>query len=135
MAFAPISGEEVEALPIRLEIDHRRRSVSVTADGIVGLADMLGYFETLTAAGAMPYAKLFDARTVDSRLSDDDMAVLARAVRANATFDPRGPIAAVATTPQARAAIERFKALGGARRPIEVFETVEGAKAWLALRR
>ncbi|MFO1081249.1 MAG: hypothetical protein U1E23_11575 [Reyranellaceae bacterium] len=109
--------------------------MSVTADGIVGLSDMLGYFAALTEAGAMPYAKLFDARRLDSRLTDEDMAALAGAVRANAEFDPRGPIAAVATTPQARAAIERFKALGGARRPIEIFETVEGAKAWLALRR
>ena len=95
---------------------------------------MLDYFDALASAGAMPYPKLFDARELESRLSEEDMKVLGARVRANAMFDPRGAIAAVATSPEALAAVRRFKELGGARRPIEVFATVEGARAWLALR-
>lgn len=121
-------------MPIRLEIDHAKRFVTVRSEGLVVLQDMLDYFDALVAAGAMPYAKLFDAREADSRLNDDDLQVLAERIRANAVHDPRGPIAVVATTPESRAAVQRFKALGGARRPIEVFATVEGARAWLAAR-
>lgn len=104
------------------------------AHGVVLLKDVLDYFDALAVAGAMPYAKLFDARDLDSRLSEDDMQALGARVRANAVYDPRGAIAAVATAPAARAAIERFRALGGARRPVELFATVEGARAWIASR-
>ncbi|MCW5737087.1 MAG: hypothetical protein KIS73_23375 [Enhydrobacter sp.] len=121
-------------MPIELDVDHVKRFVAVTARGAVGLQDMLDYFDALAAAGAMSYPKLFDARQLESRLSEADMEVLGKRVRANSEFDPRGPIAAVATSPESLAAIQRFKALGGARRPIEVFATVEGARAWLALR-
>lgn len=121
-------------MPIHVDIDHTMRLVTAKADGAVYLQDMLDYFDALVTAGAMPYAKLFDARELDSRLSDDEMQVLGARVRANAVYDPRGAIAAVATAPAARAAIERFRALGGARRPVELFATVEGARAWLASR-
>ncbi|MFO1158162.1 MAG: hypothetical protein U1E60_04940 [Reyranellaceae bacterium] len=121
-------------MPIEIEIDHTKRIVIAKTRGVIRLQDMLDYFDALAAAGTMPYAKLFDARELDSQLSEDDMQALGARVRANAAFDPRGAIAAVATAPAARAAIERFRALGGARRPVELFATMEGAGAWLASR-
>lgn len=105
-----------------------------TALGVVTLQDMLHYFHLLARSGAMSYGKLFDARKLDSQLNEGDMKVPGARVRANAAFDPRGPIAAVATTPESIAAVQRFKDLGGARRPVEIFPTMEGAQAWLASR-
>ncbi len=121
-------------MPILLKIDHAKRFVAAEARGMVSLKDMLDYFDALAAADAMSYPKLFDARYVESHLSEEDLKVLAARVRANAAFDPRGAIAAVATTEESRKAVRQFKELGGARRPIEIFATVEGARAWLAAR-
>ncbi|MCA0301362.1 MAG: response regulator [Proteobacteria bacterium] len=115
-----------------VEIDHSHRLVRVRAQGPIFLGEMLDYFDKLASAGAMPYAKLFDARSLDSRLNDEDFDLLGRRVRENSAFDPRGNIGAVATSAHGRAAVERFKALGGAERKIELFETVESASAWLA---
>jgi hypothetical protein len=79
----------------------------------------------------MPYPKLFDAREAEPRLSDDDVMVLGARVSAYAAFDPRGPIAAVATNPKASEILQRFMNLGGAERPMRLFATVEEAMAWL----
>lgn len=121
-------------MPIEFDIDHVRRFVTAKARGVVVLQDMLDYFDALAAAGAMPYSKLFDARELEARFDEDDLKRLAARIESNRAFDPRGAIAAVATRPETIAAVQRFKDLGGARRPIEIFATVEGARAWLALR-
>lgn len=118
--------------PLQIKVDSTQRLVSVRACGIVRLQDMFHYFDALAAAGAMPLGKLFDARELDSRLSEEDLQALGVRVRANAVFDPRGAIAAVATTRATKEAVQRFKDLGGATRPIEIFDTIEAGKAWLA---
>jgi hypothetical protein len=119
-------------LPIRYDIDHRNRFVTVQAEGAVVLDDILAYFDALAAQGAMPYPKLIDARRAEPQLSADDMAVLGSRVSAYAAYDPRGPIAAVAGTARSQDFMQRFKTLNGARRAFEIFATVEGAQAWLA---
>lgn len=121
-------------MPIEIEIDLAKRLVTAKAHRVVRLQDVLDYFDALATSGAMPSPKLFDARQLDSRLSEEDMLVLAERVRANAVHDPRGAIAAVVTTPEARTAVQRFRELGGARRPVEIFATLEGARAWLVSR-
>ena len=127
-------GKRSEPLPIEIEIDLAKRLVTAKAHRVVRLQDVLDYFDALATSGAMPSPKLFDARQLDSRLSEEDMLVLAERVRANAVHDPRGAIAAVVTTPEARTAVQRFRELGGARRPVEIFATLEGARAWLVSR-
>jgi hypothetical protein len=96
------------------------------------LPDVLGYFDALVAHGAMTYAKLVDAREAEPSLSELDMAIVGDAVRALGLFDPRGPIAVVAGTPEMMDFLHRFKIVDHAPRPIENFSTLEGAKAWLA---
>lgn len=131
---AALGGQsEAKSKGIHVEIDHAAKLVVATAFGVVTLQDMLGYFHLLARSGAMSYRKLFDARQLDSQLDEADMKVLGARIRANAAFDPRGPIAAVATTPESVGAVQRFKDLGGAVRPVEIFDTIEGAQAWLAL--
>jgi hypothetical protein len=119
-------------LPVQYKIDHQNRFVTVVAQGIVGLDDILTYFDALVVQEAMPYPKLVDGRAAEPRLSDDDMMVLGARVSAYAAYDPRGPIAAVAGTGGSYEFFQRFRNLMGARRPFEIFATVEGAQAWLA---
>ena len=48
-------------MPVRFTIDHAERYVTVRAEGIVLLDEILDYFDALVIQNAMPYRKLFDA--------------------------------------------------------------------------
>ncbi|MBS0522467.1 MAG: hypothetical protein JSS04_02440 [Proteobacteria bacterium] len=91
----------------------------------------MDYFDALVVQDAMGYPKLFDAREAEPRLSDDDVMVLGARVSAYEVHDPRGPVAAVAMGREARAILQRFMNLGGTRRPMRLFESIEEARAWL----
>ena len=97
----------------------------------VVLQEILDYFDAVTINEAASYAKLFDAREMDPLLSDDDVMVLGARVSAYAAFDPRGAIAAVAVTVEARDAVRRYMNLAGAKRPMRLFTTMEDARDWL----
>jgi len=118
-------------LPVDYEIDHTKRFVRVKAHGVVVLQEILDYFDAVVVQGAMPYPKLFDARDAEPQLSDDDVMELGARVSAYAAYEPRGPIAAVATKPKAGEILQRFMNLGGADRPMRLFGSVEEAMAWL----
>lgn len=120
-------------MPIDYEFDHEQRIVSAKAHGIVSLQDLLDYFDAVTLNDAASYRKLFDAREMVPQLSDDDFMIVAARVSAYALFDPRGAVAAVATTPEAIVALRRYANFyGGEDRPVRLFETIEAAHAWLA---
>jgi hypothetical protein len=122
---------EYRELPVDFEIDHTKRFVRVKAHGVVVLGEILDYFDAIVIQDAMAYPKLFDAREARPRLSDDDVMVLGARVSAYAAFDPRGPVAAIATEPPVRDMLQRFMNLGGADRPMRLFTAVEPAMAWL----
>jgi hypothetical protein len=118
-------------LSITLRVDHLRKFAEVHVSGTLMLQDILGYFDSLVAHGAMSYTKLVDAREAKPNISESDMATIGDAVRALAWFDPRGAIATVASSPEMIDFLRRFAKVDNAQRPIENFATVEQAKAWL----
>ena len=120
-------------MPVEYAIDHEKQTVVVRAHGAVVLDEVLSYFDALVVQDAMRYPKLFDARDVTTaRLSDDDIMTLGARVSAYEAFEPRGPIAAVAATPEAVDVLRRFMNLGGAKRPMKLFASLEQAEEWLA---
>ena len=119
-------------MPVRFTIDHTERYVTVRAEGIVVLDEILDYFDALVTQDAMPYRKLFDARDAEPRLSDDDVMVLGARVSAYAEMEPRGPIAAIASPGPAANVLRRFMNLGGAARAMRLVHSVEEARKWLA---
>lgn len=119
-------------MPVQFEIDHAERLVRARAHGFVRLSEILDYFDALVVQKAMPYPKLFDAREAEPDLTDDDVMILGARVSAYAVLEPRGPIAAVAVTRKTCEILQRFMNLGGARRPMQLFSSVEEARAWLA---
>lgn len=119
-------------MPIDHKFDHEKRIVSAKAYGSVSLQDLLDYFDAVALNDAASYRKLFDAREMVPELSDDDFMVVAARISAYALFDPRGAVAAVATTPDAIGALRRYANFhGGEDRPVRLFETIEAARAWL----
>jgi len=105
--------------------------VIATAHGRVVLQEILDYFDAVTINEAASYAKLFDAREMNAQLSDDDVMVIGARVSAYAAYDPRGAVAAVAVTTEARDAVRRYMNFSGAKRSMQLFTTVEDARAWL----
>lgn len=120
-------------MAVEYSIDHNKKVVTVRACGVVVLKEILDYFDAMTVQDAASYPKLFDAREAVPQLSDDDVMVLGARVSAYAAFDPRGPVAAIATTATASALLQRFMNLGSADRPMRLFTSVEQAGAWLEL--
>jgi hypothetical protein len=118
-------------VPVDFTFDHENRLVIATAHGRVVLQEILDYFDAVTINEAASYAKLFDAREMDAQLSDDDVMVIGARVSAYAAYDPRGAVAAVAVTTEARDAVRRYMNFSGAKRSMQLFTTVEDARAWL----
>jgi len=118
-------------MPMRFKIDHDRRFVDVEGRGDVGLQDVLDYFDALVTDNGMPYRKLLDLRDVTPKLTDADVMVLGARVSAYAHLEPRGPVAIVSSNDESDLFIRRFMNLGGARRPIRLFVSMDEARAWL----
>ena len=118
-------------MPIQFNIDHTRRLVDVRGFGDVLLQDILLYFDALVVEGRMPYRKMIDMRGVTPRVSDEGMMTLGARVSAYANLEPRGPIAVVSTAPESDIFIRRFMNLGGAKRPIRLFNSPDAARSWL----
>ena len=118
-------------MPVDFTFDHENKLVIATAYGTVVLQEILDYFDAVTINDAASYAKLFDAREMDPQLSDDDVMVLGARISAYAAFDPRGAVAAVAVTVEARDIVRRYMNFAGAKRPIRLFTSVEDAREWL----
>lgn len=118
-------------MPVQYDIDHTKRFVGVRVHGVVVLQEILDYFDALVVQDAMPYPKLVDAREAEPHLSDADVMVLGARVSAYAAYDPRGPVAAVATDRQAGYILQRFMNLGSAQRPMRLFSSVDEAREWL----
>lgn len=118
-------------MPVEFDIDHQKRFVHARAHGPVVLQEILDYFDAVTLEQAAAYPKLFDAREMVPLLSDDDVMVLGARVSAYAAFDPRGPVAAVATTTEARDGVRRYMNFAGANRPMRLFTRIEEARTWL----
>jgi hypothetical protein len=122
-------------MPIRWQISHDERLVTVKAEGRVTLGDVESYLDALITGDAMPYAKLFDATGIDPSYDDHDMMMLGARMRAYASRFEGGPLAFVANSDPVRNTIDRYLNLASADRPSATFDTVAEARAWLDKRR
>ena len=120
-------------MPLRWTISHPDRLVTVTAEGFVALKELEEYYDAVIVAGAMPYAKLFDASAVGSKqASDEDFMQLGARMRAyQGAAMEIGPVAFVVTKPAARNLVRRCLNLAPASRPAQIFKTAEQARRWL----
>ncbi|HTR88468.1 MAG TPA: hypothetical protein VMI56_28565 [Reyranella sp.] len=119
-------------MPLLVEIDHQKRFVTITATGLVVLQDILDYFDRLIAGNAMPYPKLFDARSCEASFSDQDIRIVGAKMLVYAAYDPRGPVAMVAPKGAMQDLLRSFLAAAGpSERPAMIFDRLEDAHGWL----
>ncbi|MBY0317392.1 MAG: hypothetical protein K2X72_01585 [Reyranella sp.] len=120
-------------MPINWTISHDERLVLATAEGLVTLPEIEEYFDSVIVAGAQPYAKLFDGTNMELHLTDND--VMAVGARVSAYVNDKkwtgGPAAFVVTTRVNREFVRRYINLSASPRQVQMFETVEKARAWL----
>ena len=120
-------------MPLHWTIDHQARLVNAIADGSLAPADVKDYLDQIAAAGAMPYAKLFDLSTVDATFSVQELATLGKSIRQYAIdgFGPLGPLAIVVSESQTHLQAALFADAAGSNRPLQIFRDKEQAQAWL----
>lgn len=120
-------------MPIAWKIIDAEQMVVARADGPVMLQDIVDYLDAVVVANAQPYAKLFDAGTMELKLNDEEVMLLgARMSAYSGAYGEAGPLAFVATTLAVEGFAKRFLNVSSVRRPAKLFKTAEQAKAWLA---
>ena len=118
-------------MAIRWEALHPEKLLLVTGEGTVTLKEVEVYLDEIVTAGAMPYAKLFDATKVDPKYDDHDIMMLGARMSAYRATMKGGPLAFVVTGGPTYEAIRRYINLTPAERAVAVFKTVPEARAWL----
>ena len=120
-------------MPITWKILHDEKLVDARADGPVALQDIIDYLDAVVVANAQPYAKLFDAGTMQLKLSDNEIMELGARMSAYAgEYGEAGPLAFVATTLAVEGFAKRYLNVASVRRPAKLFKTAVQARAWLA---
>ncbi len=105
--------------------------LTAACQGDITLRDLEDYLDAVVVAGSMPYRKLFDGTHGDSKLTDEEMMLLAARIRAYHTAGPMGPLAIVVVTEHTHGLARLFGALAAADRPIRIFRDVRAARRWL----
>lgn len=124
------NGERV--MPVRWDIRHSEKLVHIVAEGPVTAKDLEEHFDALAVAGAMGYAKLFDARRAVPVYSDHDVLMMGARLSAYTATLPTGPLAVVGDGDTVAGAFLRFVNMSPAKRPARLFATEQQARDWLA---
>ena len=118
-------------MPIHFTIDHAKRFVHASAEGVVDLNDIEAFTDAVVGQNALPYRKLFDGRKAIAKYTNDDVMMLGARVSAYAGMGPRGPLALVAADQDALDLASRFMNLGKDGRPARAFLSIDEARIWL----
>lgn len=119
-------------MPLRWTIDHAKKFVHiVVGDGPLTMSDMEEHFDAIAIAGAMGYAKLFDATRFEPVYSDSDVMAMGARLSAYTAHLESGPLAVVGEDPALQVAFRRFINVSPSRRPAGLFRTEAEARAWL----
>ena len=120
-------------MPLHWTIDHEKRLLVATTEGDLTDSDLRAYLQRVTAAGAMPYAKIFDATKGRSFLKADQIEELGEWLQAymNTRGAEVGPLAIVVASPEHFVQAEFFSDVAAGRRPVRVFRDHGSAHAWL----
>ena len=120
-------------MPLHWRVDDDARRVEVTAEGTIRASELLDYLQRVAEAGAMPYAKLFDASAATVNISVDELKAFGGWVRKFA-MDGRGPVGPLAIIVSAGNHFDaaHFADAAGSNRPLQIFRDKGKAMAWLA---
>jgi hypothetical protein len=115
-------------------IDHGRRRVVATLQRTTTEEEMYRFLGEVIAEGAMPYGKIFDARTAVRWITPSRIGPIAATARLydRMGLGTVGPLAIVVADEAANARAQEFARLSDATRAVRIFTDLEQAEAWLA---
>ncbi len=117
---------------MQLEIYHPDRIVVGVARGEVTLAEFGSFIREIAEARVMHYRKIIDVTAARSAtISPEELVAAYERLRQLNPNRQRGPLAIVVDRARGELA-EGFKALVADDRPVEVFQSLREARAWLA---
>jgi hypothetical protein len=115
-------------------IDHGRRLVVATLQPGTTEEEMYRFLGEVIGEGAMPYGKIFDARTATRWISPSRIGPIAATARlyGRMALGPVGPLAIVVADDGAGMEAREFALLSDASRAVRIFDDIDRARAWLA---
>lgn len=121
-------------MPLHWNIDHDRQRVSATLLETTTEQEMYDFLGEVIGAGAMPYAKLFDATRAIKWITPNRIGPIASTARlyGRMRLGPIGPLAIVVQGAQANKRAEEYALLSDASRLVRIFEKLEKAESWLS---
>lgn len=118
-------------MPVTWSISHEDRLVLAAVSGEASIQDLEQYMAAVTAAGGMPYRKLFDATyAAPGSLRLSELRAFSKAIVAYAQKGVVGPLAIVVGTDLEREMAELF-GQADAGRALAIFSDVPTARQWL----
>ena len=121
-------------MPLQSRVSRIDRLVICVSEGIVTLEDFRRCLADLEKAGALSYAKIFDATHGTSGLSDADRAALAALLGERHKASGLGPFAIVAGSDRNTGLAQLFRTLATVARPMRLFADIHAARKWLNTR-
>jgi hypothetical protein len=118
-------------MPLTWTISHPTRLVTAIGKGDVSLIDMQAYLDGVVVSDAMGYRKIFDLTDGVLTLGEAEMMELGARIRAYASTGRMGPLAVVASSPEAYNQARTYTALASANRPLQIFRDLASARKWL----
>jgi hypothetical protein len=112
-------------------ISHPRRLIWVVANGDIQPHDFARLFESVDAAKASPYRKVFDVTGLTTEFTPDMIGTFASWVRQREAERKVGPIAIIAGSPQTHDQATHFAKQARGLRLIQVFQQRDEARRWL----
>jgi hypothetical protein len=125
-----------QSMSLTYERDDVRRRITVITAGVVTGREILAMVDRQAAEGTWSYAMLYDASTVDSVASADEVRVLERHVAMlSRAYGPRGAVAVLTREPAIFGMVRMYATLGeSSHQCVDVFRNPPDAERWLAQR-
>ena len=118
-------------MPLSWYISHPRRLILVAAKGDIQPHDFTRLFESIDAAKASPYRKIFDVTGLTTEFTSDMIGIFALWVRQREAERKVGLIAIVAGSPGTHDQATHFAKQARGVRLIQVFQECPEARRWL----
>jgi hypothetical protein len=121
-------------MPVHWKIDPDWRLMTVQAEGLVTREEFEAMLDAMVEAGAIGYAKLFDGRGADTKMSVADLmgiGVRIKALHASRAPHPVGPLAIVLDGDKFGLVARVLGILATAKRPMRVFDEIVPAQEWI----
>jgi hypothetical protein len=112
-------------------ISHPCCLILVVAKGDIQPHDFARLFESIDAAKASPYRKIFDVTGLTTEFTPDMIGIFALWIRQREAERKVGPIAIVAGSPRTHDQATHFAAQARVSRLIQVFQQRQEARRWL----